>query len=74
MTAPPLEMFYWNRLVVDEYTYNKERDYTAIVHGLKAHSRWVLSGTPDISGFAAVSETAQVIPLTPSPASPWPWP
>ena len=59
MKAAPLECFYWNRLVVDEYTYNKERDYTAIVSGLQAHARWVLSGTPDISGFAAVSETAQ---------------
>ena len=57
MKAAPLELFYWNRLVVDEYTYNKERDYTAIVHGLKAGSRWVLSGTPDISGFAAVTQT-----------------
>ena len=26
---------------------------------LQAHARWVLSGTPDISGFAAVSETAR---------------
>ena len=59
LQAPPLEMFFWNRLVVDEYTYNKERDHIAIVHGLHAASRWVLSGTPDISGFAAVSETAE---------------
>eukprot|EP00966_Prymnesium_polylepis_P004480 103105-Prymnesium_polylepis.1 len=52
-------MFYWNRLVVDEYTYcNRERDYVALRSGLQAKARWVLSGTPDISGFAAVSETA----------------
>ena len=63
MKAAPLELFYWNRLVVDEYTYNKERDYSAIVHGLQASSRWVLSGTPDISGFAAVNETAQWLGL-----------
>ena len=63
MKAAPLELFYWNRLVVDEYTYNKERDYTAIVQGLQASSRWVLSGTPDISGFAAVNETAQWLGL-----------
>ena len=62
--APPLEMFYWNRLVVDEYTYcSRERDYVAIRHGLQAQSRWVLSGTPDISGFAAVRETAELLGL-----------
>ena len=59
LQAPPLEMFYWNRLVVDEYTYNNERDQTAIVHGLKANARWVLSGTPNVSGFGAVSTIAQ---------------
>ena len=59
LQAPPLEMFYWNRLVVDEYTYNHDRDQTAIVHGLKANARWVLSGTPDVSSFAAVSTIAE---------------
>ena len=59
LQAPPLEMFYWNRLVVDEYTYNNDRDQTAIVHGLKANARWVLSGTPNVSGFGAVSTIAQ---------------
>jgi hypothetical protein len=49
--------------VVDEYTYNKERDVIAIVNGLQASARWVLSGTPDISGFAAVNETAQWLGL-----------
>ena len=34
-------MFFWRRLVVDEYTYNKERDHTAIVSGLHASARWV---------------------------------
>ena len=63
LKAAPLELFYWNRLVVDEYTYNKERDVIAIVNGLQASARWVLSGTPDISGFAAVNETAQWLGL-----------
>ena len=31
----------------------------AIVHGLIARARWVLSGTPDISTFPAVAEMAQ---------------
>jgi hypothetical protein len=63
LQAPPLEMFYWNRLVVDEYTYNTDRDQTAIVHGLKANARWVLSGTPNVSGFAAVSTIGEWLGL-----------
>lgn len=63
MTAAPLEMFYWNRLVIDEFTYNKERDHVAIVSGVQAASRWVLSGTPDVSGFPAVAETANWLGL-----------
>ena len=59
LQALPVEMFYWNRVVIDEFTYNNERDQTAIVHGLKANARWVLSGTPNVSGFGAVSTIAQ---------------
>ena len=29
MSAAPLEMFYWSRIVIDEYTYNKEREVCA---------------------------------------------
>ena len=47
--APPLEMFYWNRLVVDEYTYNNERDQTAIVHGLKVRVRPNPSPDPNLN-------------------------
>jgi len=42
--------------VVDEYTYNCERDRVAIVGGIAAQSRWVLSGTPDVSSFRAVAD------------------
>ena len=52
-------MFYWNRVVIDEFTYNNERDNVAIITGVKAAARGVLSGTPDVSGFAAVAKTAQ---------------
>ena len=64
MQALPVEMFYWNRVVIDEFTYNNERDNVAIVTGVKAAARWVLSGTPDVSGFSAVAKTAQR-PVTP---------
>ena len=63
LKAPPLEMFYWNRLVVDEYTYNNDRDQTAIVQGLKSNARWVLSGTPNVSSFNAVSTIAEWLGL-----------
>jgi len=59
MLSPPLEMFQWARLVVDEFTYLKHHDKIAIQHGLKASCRWVLSGTPphesfdDVKGIAA---------------------
>ena len=66
MQALPVEMFYWNRVVIDEFTYNNERDNVAIVTGVKAAARWVLSGTPDVSGFSAVAKTAQR-PVTPPP-------
>ena len=50
MKGPPLQMFRYNRIVIDEYTYVKEQDMT-IVQSLKANYRWVLSGTPRLGDF-----------------------
>ena len=61
-------------LLLGRYTYNNERDHVAIVEGLQASARWVLSGTPNISGFAAVKHTvlhyawyyAIIVPTSPA--------
>lgn len=64
MQCPPLEMFFWQRLVIDEFTYLREKADRARVQsvaiGLKSSFRWALSATPahetfsDIRGLAAL--------------------
>ncbi len=49
--CPLFELFEFNRLVVDEFTYIKDKDFTFITT-LKANYRWVLSGTPPLDDFA----------------------
>ena len=61
MKSPPLEMFHWNRVVVDEFTYLKLRSRAAVHMGLVSKYRWSLSGTPPISHFADVKSIAASI-------------
>ena len=53
MHAPPLDMFHFNRLVVDEYTYLKGQVHSGITN-LRSTYKWVLSGTPPLDDFADV--------------------
>lgn len=53
MHSPPLEMFHFERLVIDEYTYLDGKILT-LVQKLTATRRWVLSGTPPIHDFASL--------------------
>jgi SNF2-related domain len=53
MQNPLFQMFHFNRLVVDEYTYVGGNDHTSIT-SLQANVRWVLSGTPPLGDFADV--------------------
>jgi hypothetical protein len=53
MKNPLFQMFNFNRLVVDEYTYVAGNDHTSITN-LQANVRWVLSGTPPLGDFADV--------------------
>lgn len=53
MSAPPLDMFHFNRLVVDEYTYLKGQIHAGIT-SLQSTYKWVLSGTPPLDDFADV--------------------
>ncbi|SPO47219.1 uncharacterized protein PSANT_04907 [Moesziomyces antarcticus] len=60
MKCPPLEMFMWNRVIVDEFHYIGETmDRTlAGVTSLQARSKWILSGTPPTADFADVKSIA----------------
>lgn len=55
MHAPPLHMFHFHRIVIDEFTYTKKEQVAhAYVTQLAATCRWVMSGTPPTGDFAAV--------------------
>jgi len=64
MKCPPLELFHWQRLVLDEFHYILEKNnrsrVCAMMLGLKARNRWCLSGTPphanfnDVQGLSAL--------------------
>ncbi|CAG7850002.1 SubName: Full=Uncharacterized protein {ECO:0000313/EMBL:CCA72586.1} [Serendipita indica DSM 11827] len=59
MRAPPLDMFHFHRLVIDEFTYTKKEHVShAIVTRLSASCRWVMSGTPPTGNFASVKGIA----------------
>lgn len=59
MQAPPLDMFHFHRLVIDEFTYTKKEHVShAIVTQLSANCRWVMSGTPPTGDFASVKGIA----------------
>jgi hypothetical protein len=62
MRCPPLEMFRFARIVVDEYTYLDGIVY-AMVSNLCGDRQWVLSGTPPIHDFAAVKTIAAFLKI-----------
>ena len=57
MQAPPMEMFHFARVVVDEYTYLDGKAH-ALITSLTAERYWVLSGTPPIHDFTALKTIA----------------
>lgn len=57
MKCPPFEMFHFNRMVIDEFTYIKGQIHAGLT-SQKANSRWVLSGTPPLDEFSAVQTIA----------------
>lgn len=62
MQSPPLEMFHFARLVVDEYTYLDGKIHSMITN-LTAERRWVLSGTPPIHDFGALKTISAFLNL-----------
>ncbi len=59
---PPLEMFHFERLVIDEYTYLNGK-ILSMVSKLTATRRWVLSGTPPIHDFASLKTIAAFLDI-----------
>jgi len=55
--APPLEVFHFSRIVVDEYTYLSGKVHSMVTN-LTGDRRWVLSGTPPIHDFGSVKTIA----------------
>ena len=65
MRCPPLEMFHWRRVVVDEFTYLLDkadrRRPLSVVMKLVADFRWVLSGTPSHESFGDIKCLAKLM-------------
>jgi hypothetical protein len=57
MKVPPLEIFHFHRLVIDEYTYLDGKTHSLITN-LQATCRWVLSGTPPVHDFPSLKTIA----------------
>ncbi|PGH06832.1 hypothetical protein AJ80_08105 [Polytolypa hystricis UAMH7299] len=51
--SPLIHMFEFNRLVIDEFTYSKDRNYSSAL-AISARKKWILSGTPPLNDFADV--------------------
>ncbi|KAK6360599.1 hypothetical protein TWF730_006737 [Orbilia blumenaviensis] len=60
LRTPLFELFHFNRLVVDEFTYCTGIPLE-IVPGLNATFRWVLSGTPALGDFDDVKKIAMFL-------------
>lgn len=57
---PLFEMFYFNRLIVDEFHDLDSKGYAATV-AIKANKRWGLSATPKMNDFYDISQMAGLI-------------
>lgn len=66
MKCPPINLFRFHRIVIDEYTYlvdSKVHDDSRVhaISFLRAPNRWVLSGTPAMVGFEDIKFLAGLI-------------
>ncbi|OQD90948.1 hypothetical protein PENANT_c001G04633 [Penicillium antarcticum] len=57
-----IHTFDWNRLIIDEYTYAEEERQVSLL-SVQARSKWVLSGTPELSEFADIKSIARYLGL-----------
>jgi hypothetical protein len=61
--CPLLELFSFARVVIDEYTYladGMKQAYT-VLELIGARHKWLLSGTPALSGFGDIKQIAKLI-------------
>jgi hypothetical protein len=61
--CPLLELFSFARMVIDEYTYladGMKQAYT-VLELIGARHKWLLSGTPALSGFGDIKQIAKLI-------------
>jgi site-specific DNA-cytosine methylase len=67
LSVPLLQMFNFNRIVVDEYHYlynsrnSDNQPACAAIKRISATKRWVLSGTPSLANFSDVSQIASFL-------------
>lgn len=54
------EMFHFNRIVVDEFTYLTSK-HVATITSLHADKRWILSATPALRDFYDIAQMARLI-------------
>lgn len=60
LCKPLFEMFYFNRIIIDEFHQYEPREYAAIT-SLKADKRWGLSATPAIGDFYDIAQMAGLL-------------
>ena len=58
--SPLFEMFYFNRIIIDEFHQHDAREYAAIT-ALKAEKRWGLSATPALGDFYDIAQMAGLL-------------
>ncbi|PGH01037.1 hypothetical protein GX51_05473 [Blastomyces parvus] len=63
MRSPLIHMFEYSRIVIDEFTYSKDRNYSSVL-AIPARSKWILSGTPPLNDFADVKSFSPFLGIT----------
>jgi hypothetical protein len=67
--CPLFELFSFARVIHDEYTYLKDgmKQVSSVLESIGARHRWLLSGTPAMSGFSDIKEMAKLIGINLGP-------
>ncbi|GAA5867419.1 hypothetical protein JCM3774_002898 [Rhodotorula dairenensis] len=58
--GPPLPVFSWARVVLDEFSYTEGASLVGI-HTCRGRARWILSGTPPLRDFSEVKSIASLL-------------
>ncbi|OJD11036.1 hypothetical protein AJ78_08115 [Emergomyces pasteurianus Ep9510] len=61
--SPLIHMFEYSRLVVDEFTYSKDRNHSSVL-AIPARRKWIISGTPPLNDFADVKSFSPLLGIT----------